>query len=186
MMSGLVDRVPPGRLYGRRRARPLRPGQRRLQEELLPQLAVDLPSTVGPIDPRAFFPKPVPQVWLEIGFGAGEHLAAQAERHPEIGFIGSEVFEDGIVRALGEVARRGLGNVRLFIDDARLLLAALPPASLARVFILFPYPWPKRRHHNRLLVASATFDLLSAAMTDCAEFLLSTYDRDYLIFILDH
>src|SRR5947207_4404895 len=87
-MSGLVDRVPPGRLYGRRRARPLRPGQRRLQEELLPQLTVDLSSTVGPIDPRAFFPKPVPQVWLEIGFGAHARRAVERQgarviaRHP--------------------------------------------------------------------------------------------------------
>ncbi|TMJ72452.1 MAG: tRNA (guanosine(46)-N7)-methyltransferase TrmB, partial [Alphaproteobacteria bacterium] len=122
----------------------------------------------------------------EIGFGAGEHLAAQAERHPEIGFIGSEVFEDGIVRALGEVARRGLGNVRLFTDDARLLLAALPRQSLSRVFILFPDPWPKRRHHKRRLVAPATLDLLAAAMTDSAELRLATDDRDYLAWMLEH
>src|SRR5437667_10529051 len=186
MMRGLVDRVPPGRLYGRRRARPLRPGQRRLQEELLPELAVDLPSTAGPIDPRAFFPKPVPQVWLEIGFGAGEHLAAQAERHPDIGFIGSEVFEDGIVRLLGEIERRGLGNVRLFTDDARLLLAALPPASVGRVFVLFPDPWPKRRHHKRPLIAPATLDLLASVMEDRAELRLATDDRGYLAWMLDH
>ena len=178
--------VPPGRLYGRRRARPLRPGQRRLQEELLPQLTVELPSA-GQLDPRALFPKTIDAIWLEIGFGAGEHLAAQAEQHPEeIGIIGSEVFEDGIVRALGEVARRGLGNVRLFTDDARLLLAALPPQSLSRVFILFPDPWPKRRHHKRRLVAPATLDLLAAAMTDGAELRLATDDRDYLAWMLEH
>ena len=163
----------------------MRPGQQRLKEELLPRLKIDLPSA-GPLDPRALFAKPVDGVWLEIGFGAGEHLAEQAERYPTIGFIGCEVFEDGIVRALGEVARRGLGNVRLFTEDARLLLAVLPRASLGRVFILFPDPWPKRRHHKRRLVAPATLDLLAAAMRDGAELRLATDDRDYLAWMLEH
>ena len=129
---------------------------------------------------------PVRDVWLEIGFGAGEHLAEQAEHHPEIGFIGCEVFEDGIVRLLGEVARRGLGNIRMFTDDARLLLAALPPGSIGRIFILFPDPWPKRRHHKRRLVAPATLDLLAAVMSDGAELRLATDDRDYLAWMLQH
>jgi tRNA (guanine-N7-)-methyltransferase len=185
MKSGAIETVPPGTLYGRRRARPLRSGQRRLKEELLPRLAISLPEH-GQLDPRSLFPGPVRDVWLEIGFGAGEHLAQQAEAHPDIGFIGSEVFEDGVVRLLGEVARRGLRNVRLFTDDARLLLAALPPASLGRVFILFPDPWPKRRHHKRRLVAPATLDLLAAAMADGAELRLATDDRDYLAWMLEH
>src|SRR5947208_5720896 len=168
MTSSAIETVPPGRLYGRRRARPLRPGQRRLREELLPRLAIALPAA-GPLGVRSQFPMPVAAVWLEIGFGAGEHLAAQAEHHPDIGFIGCEVFEDGIVRLLGEVVRRGLGNVRLFTDDARLLLAALPPASLSRVFVLFPDPWPKRRHHKRRLIAPATLDLLATVIEDRAE-----------------
>jgi tRNA (guanine-N7-)-methyltransferase len=180
-----IESVPPGRLYGRRRARPLRPRQRRLQQELLPRLTIELPKN-GTLDPRALFTTPVDEVWLEIGFGAGEHLAEQAERHPTIGFIGCEVFEDGIVRVLGEVARRGLGNVRLFTEDARLLLAVLPPASLGRVFILFPDPWPKRRHHKRRLVAPAALDLLAAAMRDDGELRLATDDRDYLAWMLEH
>jgi len=185
MASSAIEPVPPGRLYGRRRARPLRPGQRRLREELLPRLAIGLPAA-GPLDHRSLFPMPVRDVWLEIGFGAGEHLAEQAEHHPEIGFIGCEVFEDGIVRLLGEVARRGLGNIRMFTDDARLLLAALPPGSIGRIFILFPDPWPKRRHHKRRLVAPATLDLLAAVMSDGAELRLATDDRDYLAWMLQH
>jgi tRNA (guanine-N7-)-methyltransferase len=129
---------------------------------------------------------PVRDVWLEIGFGAGEHLAEQAEHHPEIGIIGCEVFEDGIVRLLGEVVRRRLGNIRLFADDARLLLAALPSNSIGRVFILFPDPWPKRRHHKRRLIAPATLDLLAEAMSDGAELRLATDDRDYLAWMLEH
>ena len=140
----------------------------------------------GALDPRAVFPTATDTVWLEIGFGAGEHLAEQAEHHPTIGFIGCEVFEDGIVRLLGEIERRGLANVRLFIDDARLLVAALPPASLRRVFILFPDPWPKRRHHKRRLVAPAMLELLASAMADGAELRLATDDRDYLAWMLEH
>jgi tRNA (guanine-N7-)-methyltransferase len=185
MRSEETTSLPPGRLYGRRRARPLRAGQRRLQQELLPRLTIGLPEA-GPLDPRSLFPMPVRDVWLEIGFGAGEHLAEQAERHPDIGFIGCEVFEDGIARLLGEVVRRNLGNVRLFTDDARLLLAALPPRSIGRVFVLFPDPWPKRRHHKRRLVAPATLDLLAAAMSDGAELRLATDDRDYLAWMLEH
>jgi tRNA (guanine-N7-)-methyltransferase len=185
MTRSPIESVPPGRLYGRRRARPLRPGQQRLKQEVLPRLTLELPES-GPIDPRALFTKPIEKVWLEIGFGAGEHLAEQAERHPDTGFIGSEVFEDGIVRALGEVSRRDLTNIRLFTEDARLLLAALPPASLGRVFILFPDPWPKRRHHKRRLVAPATLDLLAVAMADGAELRLATDDRDYLAWMLEH
>jgi tRNA (guanine-N7-)-methyltransferase len=180
-----IESVPPGRLYGRRRARPLRPGQQRLQQELLPSLKIELPGS-GALDPRSMFPMPVEAVWLEIGFGAGEHLAEQAERHPAIGFIGCEAFEDGVARLLGEVARRKLANVRVFTDDARLLLEILPPDSLGRVFILFPDPWPKRRHHKRRLVARATLDLLAAAMRDGAELRLATDDRDYLAWMLKH
>jgi len=185
MKSAAIEGVPPGRLYGRRRGRPLRPGQRRLKDELLPRLTIALPKA-GPLDPRSLFPMPVAAVWLEIGFGAGEHVAAQAEHHPDISFIGCEVFEDGIVRLLGEIARRGIGNVRLFTDDARLLLAVLPPASLGRVFVLFPDPWPKRRHHKRRLIAPATLDLLATVMEDGAELRLATDDRGYLAWMLEH
>src|SRR5215469_13247551 len=179
-----IERVPPGRLYGRRRARPLRPGQRRLKEELLPRLTIELPES-GSLDPRALFTKPVDEVWIEIGFGAGEHLAEQTKRHPTIGFIGSEVFEDGIVRLLGEIARCELANLRVFTDDARLLLGALPPASIARVFILFPDPWPKRRHHKRRLLSREMLDALAAITTDNAELRVATDDGGYLCWILE-
>jgi len=127
------------RLYGRRRGRPLRPGQQRLFETLLPQLAITLPRA-GRLDPKTLFPAGLSAVWLEIGFGGGEHLAEQAARHPEIGFIASEVFENGVAKLLGEIDRRRLGNVRLFADDARLLIEALTPTSIGRTFILFPDP----------------------------------------------
>ena len=173
------------RLYGRRRGRPLRQGRQLLQQELLPRLAVTLPEQ-GTLEPASLFPASPAAVWLEIGFGGGEHLAEQAERHPGIGFIGSEVFENGIARLVGEVARRDLGNVRILADDARLLLDCLAPASLGRVFILFPDPWPKLRHHKRRLVAPATLDRLAVVMQPGAELRLATDDPGYLVWMLEH
>jgi tRNA (guanine-N7-)-methyltransferase len=171
-------------VYGRRRGRALRPGRQALIRELLPRLAVTLPSS-GALDPRTVFGEPARPAWLEIGFGGGEHLAFQAERHPEVGLIGCEVFENGIARLLAEIDRRRLGNIRLFIDDARLLLAALPHASIDRVFVLFPDPWPKARHQKRRLVSRATLDRLAEIMTDGAELRLATDDRDYLCAMLE-
>ncbi len=170
-------------LYGRRRGRKLRPAQQSLRDTLLPKLRFDLPA--GPFDPHRLFARPVEQIWLEVGFGGGEHLAEQAARHPQHGFIGCEVFENGVVKLLAEIHKRALDNVRLFIDDARLLMAALPEASLSRAFILFPDPWPKQRHHKRRIVSSATLDLLAGAMTEGAELRLATDDRDYLRWMLE-
>ena len=132
------------------------------------------------------FDAPVEAVWLEIGFGAGEHLAAQAEAHPAVGFIGCEVFENGVAKLLAEIEQHQLSNIRLFLDDARLLLAALSEASLARVFILFPDPWPKLRHHKRRIVSRTTLDALARVMIDGAELRLATDDRGYLAWMLEH
>lgn len=172
------------RLYGRRRGRPLRLGRRRTADALLPRLAIDLPEH-GRLDPFGLFPKAPAAIWLEIGFGGGEHLAEQAGRCPEIGFIGCEVFDNGIARLVGEIARRDLRNVRIFTDDARLLLEALPHGSLGRVFILFPDPWPKARHHKRRLVAGPMLDRLAAIMADGAELRLATDDPGYLAWVLE-
>ena len=140
----------------------------------------------GRFDPAAFFATPPEAIALEIGFGAGEHLAAQAAAAPHQGFIGCEVFENGVVKLLADIQRQGLGNIRLFIDDARLLLAALPEAALARVFILFPDPWPKLRHHKRRIVAPATLDRLASAIVDGGELRLATDDPGYLRWMLEH
>jgi tRNA (guanine-N7-)-methyltransferase len=172
-------------LYGRRRGRPLRAGQRERRATLLPTLSFELPPH-GLLDPAGLFAAPMRDVWLEIGFGGGEHLAEQAERHPEIGFIGCEVFENGIVKLLREVDRRRLGNIRIFADDARPLLAVLAPRSIARVFILFPDPWPKARHHKRRLVARPTLDRLAEIMTAGSELRLATDDPGYLARMLEH
>jgi tRNA (guanine-N7-)-methyltransferase len=139
----------------------------------------------GRLDPRALFAAPVEAVWLELGFGAGEHLATQAAAQPSRGVIGCEVFENGIAKLLAEVKRRGLVNIRLFIDDARVLVQSLAAASVERIFILFPDPWPKQRHHKRRIVSTATLDMLAHAMKDGAELRLATDDMDYLRWMLE-
>jgi tRNA (guanine-N7-)-methyltransferase len=152
---------------------------------LLPRLAINLPAS-DHLDIAALFGNARPSIWLEIGFGGGEHLAQLAEQHPQTGFIGCEVFENGTVKLLAQIERRRLDNIRIFADDARLLMAALPPASVDRVFILFPDPWPKRRQHKRRIVSRATLDALAEIMTDHAELRLATDDADYLCWILEH
>jgi tRNA (guanine-N7-)-methyltransferase len=138
---------PPLRSYGRIKSRTIKPRQAALMETLLPALRVP----AGPFDPRALMPG-AREVWLEIGFGGGEHLAAQAKLRPDVLFIGAEPFQNGVASALRHIDEAGLQNVRLHDGDARDLLARLPDASLERVFILFPDPWPKARHHKRRLL----------------------------------
>lgn len=172
-------------LYGRRRGRALRPGQRGLKDTLLPKLAIALPPEGERLDPARLFPDQVGDLWLEVGFGGGEHLAAQAAAHPDVGFLGCEVFENGVVKLLGEVARRQLGNIRILVDDARLLIRALPDRSLGRVFVLFPDPWPKARHHKRRFVSTETLTELARVMKNGAELRLATDDVDYLRWMLE-
>jgi len=159
-------------------------GQRARVNDLLPQLAITLPAS-GRLDIGSVFGTRPPSVWLEIGFGEGAHLAEMAEHHPQTGFIGCEVFENGIARLLAEIEQRRLGNIRIFVDDARLMVSALPAASIDRVFILFPDPWPKRRQHKRRIVSRATLDDLANTMSDDAELRIATDDRDYLCWILE-
>jgi tRNA (guanine-N7-)-methyltransferase len=151
--------------------------------DLLPRLRFAVPEA-GTLHPRALFAAPFEQIWLEIGFGAGEHLATQAEANPGIGFIGVEVFETGVAKLLTVIDRTKLDNIRLLIDDARLLLGALPDDCLDRAFILFPDPWPKLRHHKRRIVAPATLRELARVMRDGAELRLASDDPNYLRFML--
>lgn len=175
------------RSYGRRRGRKLSPRQERLMAELLPRLAPDL-AAPSPIPLGLLFDATVvggrpktheKDIWLEIGFGGGEHLLWQARNNPEVGIIGAEPFEDGVVKVLAAIEDEGLGNVSVHADDARALLRWLPDASIARAFILFPDPWPKRRHQKRRLVARPLLALLARVMRPGAELRIATDIGDY-------
>ncbi len=137
----------PLRSYGRTKGRALKPRQAALMQSLL--LRVALPP--GPIAAAALMPRAA-GVWLEIGFGGGEHLAAQAAAHPDRLMIGVEPFLNGVASLLVHIDRLGLENVRVLQGDARDVVARLPDAALERVVILFPDPWPKTRHHKRRLM----------------------------------
>jgi tRNA (guanine-N7-)-methyltransferase len=132
------------RSYGRIKARPIKARQAALLDTLAPRVA--LPE--GPFDPRALKPD-AREIWLEIGFGGGEHMAGQAERDPELLIVGVEPFLNGFASALRHVEERGLANVRVEQGDAREVAGRMPDGCLDRVFILFPDPWPKSRHHKR-------------------------------------
>jgi tRNA (guanine-N7-)-methyltransferase len=173
------------RFYGRRKGRPLRKGQQSLIETLLPRLAIELPET-GKLDPRAQFRQAPQQVWLEIGFGGGEHLAEQARANPQAGIIGCEVFLNGIATLLAQVEMHGLANVRIHPEDARDLLDVLPDQSLDRVFLLFPDPWPKRRHAERRFIQTERLDQLARLMKPNAEFRVGSDDPGYITWALAH
>src|SRR5260370_9932649 len=157
-------------LHGRRRGKKLRAGQQSLLDTLLPRLLLALPADASRIDLAQAFGGSLPTdgIWLEVGFGAGEHLVWQAEQHPGVGLIGCEPYMNGVAKCLAHIERSGATNIRLFTDDARFVMAALPPRSLARAFALFPDPWPKTRHHQRRLVQGENLDILAALIIPSA------------------
>ncbi len=166
------------RSFGRRRGRGLSARQRALFDDLLPQLALDL-SSPCPSSLAALFAHPAANVWLEIGFGGAEHLIWQARHNPNTGLIGCEVFEDGVVKALSAIEEHALANVRLSRQDAREVLDWLPEASLQRAFVLFPDPWPKKKHVKRRLVSPALFERLARVLVPGAELRIATDIGDY-------
>jgi tRNA (guanine-N7-)-methyltransferase len=163
------------RSFGRRRGRKPSPRQERLLRDVLPSIAFSAAQPIA--DPS----KPL---WLEIGFGGGEHLIWQAEHNPEVNILGCEPFEDGVVKVLTAREEKDLRNIFLHMDDARMVLRALPPASIHRAFILFPDPWPKRKHQKRRLISSTLLAELASVMRPGAELRIGTDIADYARTIL--
>jgi len=169
----------PRRSYGRRKGKRLSPRKARLMEELLPQLRLDL-NHPAPPDLRSLFPMSPREVWLEIGFGSGEHLLWQAEHHSDIGFIGCEPFINGVATLLGGIKDRGLKTVRSHDGDAREVLAWLPQGSIDRAFVLFPDPWPKKRQMKRRLITPETVAAVARVLVPGAELRFASDDVDYV------
>lgn len=163
------------RLYGRAQGHKLRKGQAALVDDLLPKVAV---PEEGSVDALRLFGDQRP-LRLEIGFGAGEHLAGQAAARPDAGFIGCEPFLNGVVGALGHIRDGALSNVRLYMGDALAVAERLPDASLDAVYLLHPDPWPKARHAKRRMMNHGPLDLIAAKLKPGAEFRLGTDDPTY-------
>jgi len=166
-----------GAFFGRRKGHPLRPHQAGLFETLLPRLAVDLSKPAQ--DLATLFPHPVDDLRLEIGFGGAEHLIAQARDNPRVGFIGCEPFVNGMAKALGAIDAQKIENIRLHHADAVDLLDWLPAASLGRVDLLYPDPWPKRRHWKRRFVSAANIARLARVLRPGGEFRFATDWANY-------
>jgi tRNA (guanine-N7-)-methyltransferase len=167
------------RSFGRKRGRKLSARQQQLIAGALPRLRLPLDQPPPERLATIFGEASKTETWLEIGFGGAEHLVWQAEHHPEVGLIGCEPFEEGVVKALTAIEEKGLGNVRLHPDDARDVLRWLPKASISRAFILFPDPWPKRKHVKRRLVSPTTLVLLARVMRPGSELRIATDIGDY-------
>ena len=181
-MSEAPRKTQTGAFFGRRKGHALRPRQAALFDTLLPRLALDL-STPAPADLRALFDD-VDDVRLESGFGGGEHLIAEAERHPRTGFIGIEPFVNGMAKALAAIEERKLDNIRLHHGDATDMLAWLPAASLSRFDLLYPDPWPKRRHWKRRFVQDQSVAAIARIVRPGGEFRFASDIPDYVAWTL--
>jgi len=169
--------------FGRRKGHKLRPRQAQLIDTLLPRLAIDL-TTPAPVELGALFPVPATEVRLEIGFGGGESMIAQAQQHPQTGFIGVEPFVNGMAKALAAIDDQGLHNIRVHFDDAVNLIAWLPAMSLARIDLIHPDPWPKRRHWKRRFVQDEMVARLARILRPGGEFRFVTDIADYAAWTL--
>jgi tRNA (guanine-N7-)-methyltransferase len=177
-MSEATERA--GAFFGRRKGKKLRAGQDDLVQNLLPAIRVTPGSA-----PASLFPdRQARETWLEIGFGGGEHLAAQARSHQDVNFIGCEPFVNGMAKLLAVIENERLDNVRVWDDDVTDLLPTLPDASFDRVYILYPDPWPKRRQRKRRLVSDETLAMLARVMKPGAELRFASDIDDYIGWVL--
>jgi tRNA (guanine-N7-)-methyltransferase len=175
-------RVRSGAFFGRRKGHRLRAGQANLFDTILPRLAVDLAQPAPEL--AALFSAAVTSIHLEIGFGGGENLIAEASANPAVGFIGCEPFVNGMAKALAAIEASGARNIRLHHGDAADLLRWLPAASLARIALLYPDPWPKRRHWKRRFVQDERLPAFARVLRPGGEFRFASDIDDYVAWTL--
>lgn len=174
---GMQDKHAPLRSFGRRRARKLSPRQTSLLNDGLRQYALDL--STPPPEPLTDLFQEAREIWLEIGFGGGEHLLWQAQQNANVGFLACEPFIDGVVKVIDGAVTQGLVNIRIHADDARDVIDWMPVASISRTFVLFPDPWPKKRHVKRRLIDPNFIGQLGRIMRPKGELRLATDIPDY-------
>lgn len=163
----------PRRLYGRRSGHRLRKTRQQVLDQFFPQIAVDLPPS-GPVILESLYSSPRKEYWFEIGFGNGEHMVELAKAYPGVGILGCEAFINGVSAASLSIESAGITNIKLYNGDARNLLERLPDHCLDRIYLLFPDPWPKRRHHRRRFVNPENLNLLAQKLAPCGEFFVAT------------
>lgn len=166
-------------LYGRRKGKRLRTSLRNALTHDLPLVRINPDVFEQPFDPRTLFSEDITRVWFEIGFGGGEHLATQAQLNPDVGFIGAEIFENGIASLLKKRTEASLENIGILDSDAREFLPKLAENCLDRVFLLYPDPWPKAKHAKRRFINQFTLDHLARVMTPGAELRIATDHPEY-------
>jgi tRNA (guanine-N7-)-methyltransferase len=171
--------------FGRRKGHKLRQHQADLVEHLLPHLALDI-TQPAPANARGIFDPAAEELRLEIGFGGGEHLAAEAVAYPGTGFIGCEPYVNGMAKILAQIEAHNIGNIRLLAGDAAELLAWLPEASLSRIDLIHPDPWPKRRHWKRRFVQDKTIAAMARVLKSGGEFRFVCDIDDYCAWTLSH
>jgi tRNA (guanine-N7-)-methyltransferase len=167
--------------FGRRKGKALSLTKQRLLADHLPSLRVDPDALRGLTDLRALFNADISEVWLEIGFGAGEHLIAQAAAHADVGLLGIEPFVNGVASCVADATTDDAlhGRVRIYDDDAMHVLPLLPAQSISRAFMLFPDPWPKRRHRDRRLFGERLLSELDRLLKPGGEFRFASDIADY-------
>ncbi len=170
------------KLYGRRKGPKLSAHKEDLRQTLLPKHALNI---VQGTDPRDYFAPRVEDVWLEIGFGAGEHMLALARTNPAVGLIGAEPYESGVAKLLSHMEDNPPANLRIHEGDARDILAALPDGSLGKVFVLFPDPWPKTRHHKRRFIQTEMLTAFARVLRAGGEFRFASDDAGYAAWTLE-
>jgi tRNA (guanine-N7-)-methyltransferase len=180
-----VERAGQGSFFGRRKGHRLRQHQTDLMATLLPQLSIDI-GNMTPRDPAALFETPIETLRVEIGFGGGEHLVAEATASPHTGFIGCEPYINGMAKVLAQIETSGVRNVRLFAGDAADLLRWLPDNALSRIDLIHPDPWPKRRHWKRRFVQDATIAEMARVIRRGGEFRFVCDIDDYIAWTLAH
>jgi tRNA (guanine-N7-)-methyltransferase len=170
------------RSFGRVKGRKLRAGQADLIENILPSIAVDIES----FSIEKLFEFPQKELWIEIGFGYGEHLVGLAMQYPEVNFIGCEPFVNGVATLLKQIDDNKIKNIRILRGDARLLIDILPAASIDRMFILFPDPWPKSRHHKKRIISEVNLQNISRVMKTNGRLDIATDHVEYGEWIAEH
>ena len=169
--------------FGRRKGHPLKPRQAALFDTLLPRLALDL-TRPAPADLRTLYAPGVDDLRLEIGFGGAEHLIGAARTNPRVGFIGTDAFVNAIAKALVAIDQDALTNIRLYFGDASELLDWLPDAAFSRIDLLYPDPWPKRRHWKRRFIQDESLKRLARVLRKGGELRFATDIPDYMAYVL--